>query len=298
MYVSILKTPANGWTDLPAEAFEYIQKTSHLGIFFDTLDVLGSSQKDSVPSEFINHRSPKTKNHCQKRKPLSPIFVVPLYTQKDTSVSSFDVSLIHWEFIWSEKRPRFCWRSRPRACYSSSVKAAGWERKTIFGIKSVFHSDSVSLTCKCFTVTLWNDKYQRDFLIFHHSRQWQASVLLHISWPVASHGCHACSFTHIVTLNLGPRRGPGRYVLSPTFHFTVTLQFFKYHLHPKETMTHKLQRILSLKKNCMMLLLPPPGVCQSWWEARGDVGALGQNPPGFWICEEAGGGDEWSGWGT
>lgn len=66
------------------------------GYFFQTINISGARSGMSGPGGFINHhRAPCGESKTKKHKPLSTIFVLPLDTHQDTSVSPFDVSLIH-----------------------------------------------------------------------------------------------------------------------------------------------------------------------------------------------------------
>lgn len=90
------KNPVNSLTDLLVRTTSIFGKLYTRGICFDTFDVLGAHSGTSEPSGFINHRrTPCGESKTKIHTPLSTIFVLPLYTHQDTSVSSFGVSLTH-----------------------------------------------------------------------------------------------------------------------------------------------------------------------------------------------------------
>lgn len=134
-------------------------------------------------SGFINHhrtptRESRTKNHCKKHKPLYTAFVLPLCTHQYTSVLSFDVSSIYWQFIWSKK-----FRNPAHAITTCCVSASHqlhwfWRGSRESSVKRVVSPPAYKMLTihtqiqeglhfKCCTMTCRRGKRWSDFSIYH-----------------------------------------------------------------------------------------------------------------------------------
>lgn len=138
----------------------------HFGCFGGFI-VGGLSQVDLLIIIGLHVEESRTKRHRQKNIPLSTIFVLPRGTHQDTSVSSSNVSSIHWQCIWSRVQ-KFNSRTHVFVAMLQFVwigfgKAIGKERETIsspaYKVFSIQAQIQWGLHFKCFAMTFWKGKY-------------------------------------------------------------------------------------------------------------------------------------------